>query len=153
MTKNPIAAEASAEHLAEAAIREKLETVFGFALHKKRLHLGDGQEMEVDAANPEQRFYGEICARVGKLQPAQLENVAADILKLQYLEKKLGVPCRKVLGFADISWAKYFDGKSWLAAAVRTFDVKIVVVGLPEEVLLKIFAAQRQQKMVHPSRS
>ena len=147
MTKKTHPTESSPERMAEVAIREKLEIVFGVALQRKKILLGDGLGIEIDAANPEQRFYGEICAHVGKLQPAQLATVATDMLKLLFLEKMLGVECRKFLGFADVTWVRYFDGKSWLAAAAKAFDVKIVFVSLSEEILLKIFAAQRRQKI------
>lgn len=142
-------ADSSPHRLAEIAIRKELEKSVGFILHKEKIPLGNNLEIEVDAANREERFYCEICARLGKLLPAHLETVPADILKLLFIEKSLGFPCQKNLCFADTAWKKFFEGKSWIAAAAKSFDVHIVVVNLPEEILLQIFAAQRRQKMVH----
>ena len=128
---------------------EELEKIEGFVLHKVNVSIGNGLRVEVDAANVENDFYGEICARLTKIQPAHIEKVSADMLKLQLIEHKLDHSCRKVLCFADLMWGKFFAGKSWVAEAARSFGIQIVVVKVPEEILLQVFAAQRRQKLVN----
>jgi len=143
MKKENRPAESIAQQLAEQSIRAELEKEVGFILRKERFLLGDGRELEVDAANKDKLFFAEICTRLGKLQPAHLEKVASDILKLLFIERTLDVQCNKALCFANATWKTYFQGRSWIAAAAASYDVRIVVVGLPEEILLQIFAGTR----------
>ena len=92
----------------------------------------------------------EAYAHLGKVKGGQLHKVKGDILKLIFLERKLGGTWRKILCFADEEAAQIVKGKSWLGEAAREFGVEVHVVPLSTQHAQKLRAAQVRQRMVNP---
>ena len=107
--------------------------------------------VQPDAIDPDTKVIVEAYARIGSLKGAQLHKVKGDILKLAFIEKKIGKGWRKIMCFASDEAAKYVQGKSWVAEAVKVFGVEVRVVNLPLEQRENIMSAQKRQRMVNPS--
>jgi len=103
----------------------------------------------VDGINRDRRFICEIYSRIGKLQAAQVEKVASDILKLGVLERALGGVWRKAMCFADETAANVLRNRSWLAKASKDLGVEVIVLSLPDTVRKAVLAAQTRQVMVN----
>lgn len=108
--------------------------------------------VQPDAIDLNKKVIVEAYAHIGALKGSQLHKVKGDILKLILIEEKLGENWKKVLCFADEAAAKYVRGASWVAEAVRTFDIEVHVVNLPEEQLELVRSAQKRQRMVNPDK-
>ena len=52
---------------------------------------------------------------------------------------------RKIIAFADTEAATWFTGKSWMAEALRVMWIETMVVELPEELRVRLRAAQARQ--------
>lgn len=105
--------------------------------------------VQPDAVDPENKVVVEAYARIGALKGGQLHKVKGDILKLMYIDEKLGGGWRKIMVFADASAASYLLGKSWVAEAVRFFGIEVYVKELSKDQRDLVRAAQERQKMVN----
>ena len=130
--------------LAELARSENLQ------LQGESLGINLRSGMRPDGVDMERRTLVEAYAHIGKLKGAQLHKVKGDILKLILLERKLGGIWRKILCFADESEAETARGKSWIAEAVREFEIEVVVTPLPSSLAGRVTEAQSRQRMVNP---
>lgn len=54
-----------------------------------------------------------------------------------------------VIAFADLEASAYATGSGWVAQALRTWEVEVVVVDIPQGLRDEICAAQKQQRMVN----
>jgi hypothetical protein len=106
--------------------------------------------VQPDAIDLDKKVIVEAYAHIGALKGAQNNKVKGDILKLIFIEEKLGKGWKKILCFADEAVAKYVLSGSWVAEAVRTFGIEVYVMHLPEEQLECIRSAQKRQRMVNP---
>ncbi len=134
---------------AEMVVLKLVQDKLSCVLSPELFSIGDGVAVQLDGLNCDQRVLCEIYCRIGKLKGSQPDKVASDMLKLVMVERALGGQWRKLICFADPEAAKYFTGKSWLAAAVTRMGFEILVVELPSEVKERLIAAQRRQIMVN----
>lgn len=82
------------------------------------------------------------------MKGGQQKKVAIDALKL--ITVRVEHPdARPELAFADKDAATYATGRGWLAQALRTWNVDVHVVQIPEELREEIRRAQTSQKMVN----
>lgn len=130
----------------------ELGRVLGFAVAGDRVDLKDGCFANVDGINREHHFICEVYSRIGKLQAAQVEKVASDVLKLSVLERALGGKWRKAMCFADETAATVLRNRSWLAKAARDTNVEVLVLPLPKDMHEAVLAAQRRQFMTNEVR-
>jgi len=108
-----------------------------------------GIGVQPDGIDPENKVVVEAYAHIGKLKGAQLHKVKADILKLAFIEKKLGPSWRKIMCFGCSEAATFLQGASWAAEAARAFNIEVLVVPLPIEQAELIQTAQKRQRMVN----
>ena len=141
--------DSDAQRDAEVASLRELEKRLGFPMSSERVELADGYFANVDGINRDRRFICEIYSRIGKLQAAQVEKVASDILKLGVLERALGGVWRKAMCFADETAANVLRNRSWLAKASKDLGVEVIVLSLPDTVRKAVLAAQTRQVMVN----
>lgn len=127
--------------LAALAKRLSLEFDQGFDL---------GLGVKPDAIDPRNRVVVEVYARVGPLKGAQLHKVKGDILKLAYIDNKLGTGWRKIICFASEEAASYLMGHAWAASAARCFQIEVCIEPLSQEHAQAVVAAQKRQRMVNP---
>jgi hypothetical protein len=140
--------DSSVQRRAEEVIRGLLAERLRVDLAPRTIKLPDGAPVQVDAASPDGRVLAEIFARQGALKGGQQKKVAIDTLKL------ITVRCHHpntwlVLCFADEAAAAYATGGGWLAQALRTWDVTVETIDIPQDLRDEILAAQKGQKMVN----
>ena len=130
---------------AEAAIRARASSLIGADLFPGTLSFATGATVRVNGATNDESVIVEIVARQGKLKGSQQRKVALDAFKLITLGRSRP-GARLMLVFADEDAAAYARGKGWLAEALKTWDVEVLVVGLDEELRARIQAAQHSQR-------
>jgi hypothetical protein len=92
----------------------------------------------------------EIFAHQGRLKGAQFHKVARDALKLITLGRSRS-GSKLVIAFGDADAAACVTAKSWLAEALRTWEIDVFVVSLTDEVRAGLRSAQARQIMVNPN--
>jgi hypothetical protein len=141
--------DSSEQQAAESYLLGALEERLGIAFNANAsFHIDIG--VRPDGIDPENKVVAEVYARVGELKGAQLHKVKADILKLAFIERKLGNGWRKIICFGSADAAKFLLGKSWAAEAARAFGIEVFVEPLPKEQEDLVKAAQYRQRMVNP---
>lgn len=137
-------AQAAAEPLILAAVAEQL----GVTLAPRRLALPGGASADVDGVAADESVLVEVFARQGALKGGQRGKIARDALKLITLGRHRP-GARLILALADEAAAKPLKAKSWLAEALTTFQIEVLVVDLDPDLRAGIRAAQVRQVMVN----
>ncbi len=150
MNSTAHASDSSAQRGAESVALTRLGEALGCALVSRRLDLGAGTYVQIDGYNAEHRILCEVYSRVGPIKGSQPDKLASDVLKLGFVERRLGGSWRKILCFVDPAPAKLLQGKAWLAAATSDAGVEFFVVSLPQHICDGIVSAQIKQMMVSP---
>lgn len=114
------------------------------------LSLPDGPHVDIDGAARDRSVLVEVFAHQGRLRGAQFDKVARDALKLITIARQ-HPDARLMLAFGDEAASACVTGKSWLAEALRTWGVEVMVVSLEEEVRAGLVAAQARQVMTNPT--
>ncbi|MQA00932.1 MAG: hypothetical protein GEU80_16700 [Dehalococcoidia bacterium] len=117
-------------------------------LEKRRLPHRGGW-IEVDAAAEEPPILCEVWAHQGPPKSAQKAKVMTDAMKLLFARSTLPEAqrerCRLLLVLADPAAAAHFQDKSWMAGALTSQGIEVIVVDLPQDVREQIRDAQRRQ--------
>lgn len=69
----------------------------------------------------------EVFAHVGPSKSGQRHKVANDMAKLLLAERRLGVPCRKVIAVIDRA-AVAHHGRGWVGEFAKEFGFEVIVV-------------------------
>jgi hypothetical protein len=146
---NPHVSDSAVQRKAELVIRERLAERLGVALSPRTVRLAAGAPVQVDASSPDGTVLAEIFARQGELKGGQQKKVAIDTLKLITIRRERP-DTRVILAFADNDAAAYATGGGWVAQALRSWQVDVEVVDIPEQLRNEIRAAQAVQTMVNP---
>lgn len=136
------------QQAAEEMVRAQVGAFLGKQLRSTRLTLG-GAAVQVDGAADDESVFVEIFARQGALKGGQRHKVANDALKLITIGRSRP-GAKLVMAFADGEAAAYATKGTWIAEALSTWGIDVVVVELGEDVRNGIRAEVRQQ-MVNPS--
>lgn len=89
---------------------------------------------------------GEIYAGIDKLNPGQKKKIITDCFKMVYAEQFLGKPCEKWLVFVDNKIENAFKTESWIAKAIKLFDIKTYVFKLSNDEENKLRKAKELQQ-------
>jgi hypothetical protein len=130
-----------AEPLLLAALGARL----GVSLSPRKYSVAGSTRVEIDGACEDPLVLCEAFAHYGVLKSAQRHKLITDAFKLVYVERLLELPARKIILLACDQAASCVIGRSWAAAALRSFGVEVQVVGLPSELEASIRAAQKRQ--------
>jgi len=106
-----------------------------------------GVKIKPDFYSKKHKIIGEIHAHLGKLKPAQKDKIAADILKMHLYDpdneyQKYYVVC------SEDEYA-FLTGKSYVAAALRRYKVKPVLVQLNEDESKWLSDTMKKQNMFY----
>lgn len=134
-----------AEPLILAGVARELKVV----LKPATLRLDGGARVDVDGADEDGTTFVEIFARQGRLKGAQFHKVARDALKLITIARSRE-STTLAIGFGSGEAAASVSGKSWLAEALRTWGIRVIVVELDDAVRDALLVAQARQIMVNP---
>lgn len=141
--------DSSEQRSAEPLIRQAVSVAVGVELMPKSLRLDGGARVDVDGVAQDESVFVEIFAHQGRLKGAQFHKVARDALKLITLGR--GRPkSRLILAFGDAAAAASVSAGSWLAEALRTWGIEVLVVNLDTDVRAGLLSAQARQIMVNP---
>ena len=143
--------DSTAQRRAEGLILEAVARKVGVSLSPQRLELVSGAVVDVDGVAEDESVFVEIFAHQGQLKGGQRHKIAGDALKLITIARERTPPPTLILAFGDPDILRFFGGKSWLAAAINAWGIKIVVADLDVSAQDEIRLAQTRQKMVNPS--
>lgn len=135
---------------AEALILRAVSAEVGTELAPRSLRLDGGARVDVDGVSSDETIFVEVFAHQGRLKGAQFHKVARDALKLITLGRSRNTS-RLILAFGDTDAAMCVSATSWLAEALRTWEIDVMAVDLDEDVRAGLRAAQVRQVMVNPS--
>lgn len=121
-----------AQRQAETAVRDAVAAALGVTLEPRAMALPGGATADVDGVDAEQSVFVELFVRRGRLKGPQLDKVARDALKLATLARAYRGTPRLVIAFPDADAAASVTGGSWLAEALRTWGVEVLVVEVAE---------------------
>jgi hypothetical protein len=142
--------DSSEQRAAEDLIRAKVAAFLGKDLQPRTMALESGARVQVDAASDDESVFVEIFARQGALKGGQRHKVATDALKLITIGRsRPGADL--VIAFADEQAAAYATKGTWMAEALTSWGVRVVVVELDEGARAGLRAAQVRQQMVNPA--
>lgn len=143
------ASDSREQRQAEPLILEGVGRALGATLKPRTLRLPDGARIDVDGVAADESVLCEVFSRQGRLKGAQFHKVARDALKL-ITAARSRPDARLVLAFGDDEAASCVTGTSWLAEAIRTWGLEVIVVPLDDLVRDGLRAAQARQVMVNP---
>jgi hypothetical protein len=135
---------------AEPLIRERVSAAVGVELTPRSLRLDGGARVDVNGVAPDESVLVEIFAHQGRLKGAQFHKVAQDALKLITLKRSRS-DCRLIIAFGDPDAAACVSAGSWLAEALRTWEIEVFVADLDDDVRAGLRCAQDRQVMVNPA--
>ena len=141
--------DSAVQRKAEAIIRDRLAEHLGMPLEPREIKLAAGASVHVDAVSADGTVLAEIFARQGELKGGQQKKVAIDTLKLITIRRERS-EAKLYITFADQEASRYATGGGWVAQALRTWKVDVVVIDIPPELRDEIRAAQEGQRMVNP---
>ncbi len=131
---------------AETLILAALSAEIGVQLAQRRFVDARGAHVDVDGVAEDGSVLVEAWAHQGPPKPAQKAKVAADALKLIWVDRSFyGGQARKILALADPVAAMHFQGGSWIAAALTDLGIEVCVVPLDARVRASLRAAQERQ--------
>jgi hypothetical protein len=144
--------DSSAQVDAEPLILAAVSARVGVPLAPRRLTLPGGATADVDGAADDESVLVEVFARQGALKGGQRGKIARDTLKLITLGRHRP-GARLILALVDEAAARPLTAKGWLAEALVTWNVEVLVVDLDDAVREGIRAAQVRQVMVNTQTS
>ena len=100
-----------------------------------------------DFYSEEKRIVGEIHTHKGRLKPAQRHKVAGDILKMLLLDKVHYTTYTKYIVVCSDEEEKQLKGDSHLAFTLKTFEIEVKKITLPEELDKKLEETMKNQDM------
>ena len=111
-------------------------------LQPQRIPLPDGGWLTVDGASPRLDV---LCEAPVGAKPAQKNKLLADALKLTLAARIVGGAPRLYLVVSDEEAAVHLRGRAWAGVALRHHGIQLEVVDLPEDVRVRVLAAQTRQ--------
>jgi hypothetical protein len=141
--------DSSVQQAAESLIRKQVAEYVGKPLTPMSVKLGTGAPVQVDGVAADESVFVEIFAHHGALKGGQRHKVATDALKLITVGRRRA-DAQLILAFADEAAAAFATKGTWMAQALATWGVKVLVVDLEADVRAGILAAQARQVMVNP---
>ncbi len=126
-------------------ISKELNIVFN---ENERVTTIEGVKFEFDFYHQEKKIIGEIYLGIDKkITAGPRKKVIADCFKLVYADKLLGNQCTKMLVFVDENTKENFERNSWIAKAIKEYEIKIRVEKIEPSDMDELRDAKRQQQI------
>lgn len=135
--------------IAETEIILAVSRLIKIELTPQTICVGESSTVQIDGYNASESVVCEAYARIGKLNSGQERKLGNDILKLIFLERRLGSSLRKIIAIVGDDALAWLSGKSWHAAACREFGIEVLQVTLSESTKSDLEEAQLRQVMVN----
>ncbi|MEZ5002897.1 MAG: hypothetical protein R2730_07655 [Chitinophagales bacterium] len=105
-----------------------------------------GIKFQIDFFNKKQTKFFEIYSGINEIKAGQKRKIAADILKLIYIEKLLEREIDKYLVLIDESIkCKLINGKSWLSKLIETYKIEVKVVDVGNNLMADVLKDKKRQ--------
>ena len=104
-----------------------------------------------DFFSEENHIIGEIHTHIGRLKSSQADKIAGDVLKMILFEKLSGTSYRKYIVVCDEVEMEQLKGDSFLAKAIREYNIEIVYIGLPDDLLESLKKTVKKQNVMNDS--
>ena len=135
----------------EEHMLERIQVKLGRIILKgnKRRYLDAENKVYIypDFFSEREKVIGEIHAHIGRLKPAQQHKIAADALKMILHDKACGDEYHKYIAVCDISEYECLTGESYLAKALREFEIDVLMVEIPENMRRRLRDAMKRQDL------
>ena len=148
-------------HLSDSDVQCDIETYIFGEIKKKLLcddlqanvilTLSEKNDIRIcpDFYSEKDLIIGEIHTHLGKLKSAQFHKIKGDILKMLLWEKCQGeTKYTKIIVVCNMDEFKQLQGKSFVAEAIRQFDIKLEYVPLEKEQIVELEKAMRDQNLL-----
>ena len=103
-----------------------------------------------DYYSEENHIIGEVHSHLGKLKPAQKHKVASDILKMILFDRDNSYA--KMIVVCSEEERDQLTGGSYLAEAIRQFNIKIEYFELEQNLKIKLAEAMKKQNLLESSK-
>ena len=103
-----------------------------------------------DFYSEENHIIGEVHSHLGKLKPAQKHKVASDILKMILFDRDNSY--MKMIVVCSEEERDQLTGSSYLAEAIRQFNIKIEYFELEQSLKIKLAEAMKKQNLLESSK-
>jgi anti-sigma28 factor (negative regulator of flagellin synthesis) len=140
------------QRAAESVILAKVSEHFAAAITPKVLTLPSGARVEVDGAAPDLPVFVEVFARQGTLKGGQQKKVCQDALKLITIGRT-HPNAQLVIAFADEDAAADASRGTWVAEALATWAVQVLIVDLIPSVAIPHPASSTSRPSQSPNRA
>ncbi len=94
------------------------------------INQASGIKIVPDFYSEEKRIIGEIHTHIGRLIGGQPDKIASDILKMALFEEVHGKKFSKYIVVCDEKERKQLTGKSFLAEAIRHYDIHVLCLDI-----------------------
>ncbi len=148
-------------HLSDSDVQCDIETYIFGEIKKKLLcdnlqanvilTLSEENDIRIcpDFYSEKDLIIGEIHTHLGRLKSAQLHKIKGDILKMLLWEKCQGeTKYTKIIVVCNMDEFKQLQGKSFVAEAIRQFDIKLEYVPLEKQDIVKLEKAMQDQNLL-----
>ena len=142
--------DSAVQRAAEATILAAVAARLGVALAPRSFVLPNGSRVDVDGTALDASVLVEVFARQGALKGGQQKKVCQDALKLITL-RHMHPNARLVIAFADEHASTYASSGTWVAEALSTWGVEVLVVEIDPALRARIREAQARQVMLNAS--
>lgn len=141
-------------------VQQRIESIIFEALKEKfvgtnlvsnpRLQLSTENNISIcpDFYSKENKIIGEIHVHTGKLKAAQVDKVAADVLKMHLYDEMNGRDYEKYIIVCDNDEYNQLKGNSFLAEAIRQFGIRVEFVEISEADYLSLKTSMRKQNLL-----
>jgi hypothetical protein len=106
--------------------------------------------MHLDAASADGTVLAEVFARQGELREVSRRRWLSTRSSWIMIRRERS-EAALYIAFADQEASLYATGGGWVAQALRTWRLEVVVIDIPPEVRDEIRATQEGQRMVNPT--
>ena len=101
-----------------------------------------------DFYSESEKIIGEIHSHEGRLKSAQMDKIASDVLKMILYDKISGCVYTKYIVVCDKEEYKQLQGHSYLAEAIKRYEIKLLYIKLTEELNKMLKDAMNKQNLI-----
>ena len=101
-----------------------------------------------DFFSESEKIIGEIHSHLGRLKPAQQNKIASDVLKMILYDMIRGYTFRKYIIVCGKEEDEQLRGRSYLAEAIRKYEITVLYVPIPEESHKLLQEAMKRQNLM-----
>lgn len=136
----------------ENYIMEMMQKKLGISVLEKNPYLMLDEDSKTsicpDFFSESERIIGEIHAHEGRLKPAQKNKIASDVLKMILYEKVRDCNFSKFIVVCDKEEYEQLSGASYLAEAIRKYEIKLLYVDIPVEYRKQLQDTMKKQNLM-----